>query len=71
MQPMSILRHLQQAVRTKKPNKSSSLHTALIEFKQACNAIPRKVLLLLHRHACTCITPLCPSKPVCWRPAWY
>ncbi len=42
LQPMVILRHLQHAARTIKPSKSSRLHTAFIDFKQAYGAIPRQ-----------------------------
>jgi len=42
MQPMFILRHLQHAAGTMKPNNSYRLHTAFIDFKQADDTIPRK-----------------------------
>ena len=44
LQPMFILRHLQHAARTIKPNGSPRLHAAFIDFKQACDTIPRDAL---------------------------
>ena len=39
-QPMFILRHLQHAARTIKPNGSPRLHAAFIDIKQAYDTIP-------------------------------
>ncbi len=46
LQPMFILRHLQDAAHTIKPSNSSRPHTAFIDFKQldAYNTIPRQAL---------------------------
>jgi len=41
---MFILRYLQRAARTIKPSNSSRLHTALVDFKQAYDTIPRQAL---------------------------
>jgi len=41
---MFILRHLQHAAHTIKPNNSSRLHTAFIDFKLAYDTIPRQAL---------------------------
>jgi exonuclease III len=44
LQPMFMLRHLQHAARTVQPNRSSRLHAAFIDFKQAYDTIPREAL---------------------------
>ena len=44
LQPMFILRHLQHAARTIRPNGSPRLHAAFIDFKQAHDTIPRDAL---------------------------
>jgi len=44
LQPLFILRHLQHAARTLRPNNSSRLHAAFIDFKQAYDTIPREAL---------------------------
>eukprot|EP00983_Pelagomonas_calceolata_P049385 1141494-Pelagomonas_calceolata.AAC.3 len=44
LQPIYSLRHLQHAARTIKPGRSSWLHTAFIDFKQAYDTIPRQAL---------------------------
>ena len=41
---MFILRHLQHAARTIKPNGSPRLHAAFIDFKQAYDTTPRDAL---------------------------
>jgi hypothetical protein len=44
LQPMFILRHLQHAARTIKPNGSPRLHAAFIDLKQAYDTISRDAL---------------------------
>jgi hypothetical protein len=44
LQPIFFLRHLQHAAQTIKSNWSPRLHAASIEFKQACDIIPRDAL---------------------------
>eukprot|EP00983_Pelagomonas_calceolata_P028102 881246-Pelagomonas_calceolata.AAC.1 len=44
LQPIFILRHLQHAAQVKRPSASSRLHAAFIDFKQACDTIPREAL---------------------------
>jgi hypothetical protein len=44
LQPIYILRHLQHAASTLKPGRSSRLHTAFIDFRQAYDTIPRQAL---------------------------
>ena len=41
---MFILRHLQHAAKTIKPNGSPRLHAAFVDFKQAYDTIPRDAL---------------------------
>jgi len=45
---MFILRHLQHAARTIKPNGSPRFHAAFIDFKQAYDTIPRDALWKHH-----------------------
>ena len=52
LQPMFILRHLQHAARTIKPNESPRLHAALINFEQAYDTIPRYALWKHLRRTC-------------------
>eukprot|EP00983_Pelagomonas_calceolata_P059492 1145939-Pelagomonas_calceolata.AAC.2 len=44
LQPKFIPRHLRHVVRAVRPNNSSRLHTAFIDFKQAYDTIPREAL---------------------------
>jgi hypothetical protein len=44
LQPMFILRHLQHAARTIKPNGPPRFHAAFTDFKQAYDTIPRDAL---------------------------
>jgi len=54
LQPMFILKHLQQAASTIKPNNLSRLLTAFIDFRQAYDTIPRKALW---SHSCVIRMP--------------